>query len=133
MKKLFVIVLLFVSLSASAQLTLSQKSALAENEVFRSRIYQALFSKANVFINQNPLNLEWQKKVIFARYFSSGYASSVNIKVVSNLWLANYNNVPVLDSNNQPIDQVILDSNALDVVYNLLAGIKPGDDQLPIE
>lgn len=133
MKNLLLTTFLFLSLTASAQLTLSEKSALADNSVFRGRVYQALFSKANVFINQAPQNLEWQKKVVFAKKLGSGTENTYDIAVITRLWLANYNGVPVLDGNNQPIDSQILDSPGLDVVYNLLAGVNPGDEQLPVE
>lgn len=133
MKKLFLAIALLISISASAQLTLSEKSKLAEKASFRSRVYQSLFSKANVFLNQTPTNLEWQKKVRFAKSFCSGSASSYDAQVITRLWLANYNIAPTLDANSEPIDSQILDSAGLDVVYNLLAGVIVGDDQLPIQ
>ena len=134
MKKLFLIIAiaLFVN-DAKAQLTLSEKSALAETQSFRSRVYQALFAKANVFVTQTPTNLEWQKKVKLAKAFVSGTASGYDIAVLTRFWLANYNGVPVLDANNQPTDLQITSSNGLDVVFNVMAGINPGDDQLPVE
>ena len=132
MKKLFLIALLFISFASSAQLTLSQKSDLATNTVFQGRIYQALFSKANVFLDQTPNNLEWQKKVLFGRKLASGVQHNIDINTITRAWLANYNGVPQLDSNNQPTDSQILESNGLDVIYNLLAGVKSGDEQLPV-
>jgi hypothetical protein len=41
--------------------------------------------------------------------------------------------VPVLDGNGQPTDTEILNSAGLDVVYNTLANVLPGDQAKPIE
>lgn len=132
MKRIFLILFLFGSFVANAQLTLSEKSALAQTESFRSRIYQAMFSKANVYISQTPTNLEWQKQVNFGKAFVTGAASSYDITVMTRLWLANYNGVPVLDVNGQPTDAEILNSAGLNVVYDQYAHVNPGDSSLPI-
>lgn len=134
MKKIILIIAFFVvTFSASAQLTLSQKSILAATPSFRDRVYQAVFAKANVYLPQTPTNLEWQKQVNFAKYFVRGAAASFDIQVITRFWLANYNGVPVLDGNGQPTDAEILNSPGLDVVYNNLANVIPGDSSLPIE
>lgn len=134
MKKIILAITFFAaSFSVSAQLTLSEKSTLAATESFRGRVYQALFAKANVYLPQTPTNLEWQKQVNFAKYFVTGAASSFDIQVITRFWLANYNGTPVLDLNGQPTDSEILNSAGLDVVYNNLANVKPGDSSLPIE
>ena len=131
MKRILLIALLFVSFASTAQLTLSQKSTLAETQSFRSRVYQAVFSKANVYVGQTPNNLAWQKQVNFGKAFVTGSASSYDITVMTRLWLANYNGVPVLDANGQPTDSEILNSAGLDVVYNQYAKVNPGDEALP--
>lgn len=132
MKTLILIAFLIGGYTANAQLTLSQKSTIASSQVFRDRIYQALFAKANVYLPQSPLNLAWQKQVNFASYFMKGGAATIDMQVISRFWLANYNGVPVLDSNGQPTDTEILNSQGLDIVFNKLANVLPGDDQLPI-
>jgi hypothetical protein len=132
MKKLLIIAFLLVSTFASAQFTLTEKSNLAYNPIFRNRVYQALFSKANVYTGQTPQNLAWQKQVLYARIFTTKQLST-DLEVITRFWLSNYNGVPVLDGNGQPTDNEILNSNALDIVYNALSGVNPGDDQLPIQ
>jgi hypothetical protein len=141
MKKLFIVILLAVSFSASAQLTLSEKATLSATQTFRDRVFQAMFSKANFFLSQpaqdtaaavtGTNNLERSKQINFAKAFSRGSAGSIDAKVLTQLWLANYNGVQILDSNNQPIDAQILNTSALDVVYNLYAGVVAGDNALP--
>lgn len=134
MKKiLLLLAVVSCSFVATAQLTLSQKSTLASTPSFRDRVYQAIFAKANVYLPQTPNNLEWQKQVNFAKYFVRGAASSFDIQVITRFWLANYNGVPVLDANSQPTDAEILNSAGLDIVYNNLANILPGDSALPTE
>ncbi len=128
---IFIFSLVIASLAANAQLTLSQKSTLAQSATFRDRLYQALMSKANVYISQTPTNLQWQKQVNYAKAFAKGI-SQIDVQVVARFWLANYNGVPVLDVNNQPTDNEILNSAGLDVVYNALAGINAGDQALPL-
>jgi hypothetical protein len=136
MKKLLLILLVCFSIEASAQLTLSEKSQLAQTESFRQRIYQALFSKANFYIGQpevNPQasvtttnNLARQKQKAFAVALSKGQVS-IDLKVATHFWLANYNSVPQLDSNNQPTDSQILNTAALDAVFDSYAGVISGD------
>jgi|SRR6478609_542847 len=132
MKKLILLSFLLISLSASAQLTLSQKSTLAQTSSFRDRIVQALMSKANVYLPQTPSNLAWQKQVNYAKNFTKGTVT-LDVVAITRFWLANYNGVPVLDGNGQPTDSEILNSAGLDVVYNTLANVLPGDQSLPIE
>ena len=134
MKK-YILITLFslMCFAASAQLTLSQKATLASTQSFRDRIYQALCSKANVYLPQTPANLQWQKQVNYANFFLRGGASSVAMTVTARFWLSNYNGVPVLDGNGQPTDTEILNSAGLDVVYNTLANVLPGDQARPIE
>jgi hypothetical protein len=139
MKQLFTIALFVFAFSASAQLTLSEKATLAQQETFRQRIYQAMFAKASSYNSQpavNPQsavttsnNLARQKQKIFALAFSKGQVS-FDLKVATHVWLANYNSAQILDSNGQPIDTQI-NTAALDVVFDLLAGVLPGDNLLP--
>lgn len=131
MKKLLLVLLVVSSFAANAQLTLSEKATLAQVQTFRERIYQGMFSKANFWLTQSPTTLEKQKQINFATSFSKGAAGGIDIKVLTHLWLANYNGVPVLDGQNQPIDTQILNTSALDVVYNLMAGVVSGDSGLP--
>lgn len=117
-----------------AQLTLSEKTALAENSTFRARIFQALFSKANYHrVQVNPANLKAQKQQNYADPFLKGGANSIDIYAISRFWLSNYNADPaVLDGAGQPTDDEILNTIPLDVVYDSLAGVQDGDDLLPI-
>lgn len=117
-----------------AQLTLSQRAALAEDNIFRSRLFQGLFAKANFHRSQsNPANLKAQKQQSYADPFVIGGANSIDIHANTRFWLANYNeDPPQLDVDNQPTDAAILDTNALDVVYDTLAGVQDGDENLPI-
>ena len=127
------IALLFVTVTASAQLTLSEKNALSENAVFRGRIYQALVSKANYFVTiGTAANLRAQKQLAYAKQFVQGKAQ-IELYIVTRYWLANYNTNPILDSNNQPIDNEILNTAALDTVFNTLAGVNAGDENLPVQ
>jgi hypothetical protein len=118
-----------------AQLTLTERNALAEDALFRGRVFQGLFAKANFYKGQsNPANLKEQKQQNYAQPFLIGGANSIDVYSAARTWLANYNvDPPVLDSNNQPIDDHILNGDQLNVVYDGLAGVKPGDELLPIE
>ncbi len=133
MKNLLIIALLFCSFAASAQLTLSEKAALANTESFRSRIYQGLFSKANYWVSRTPANRKEQKQIIYAKAFVKGSAGGIDFNVMVRFWLSNYNGVPVLDSNGQPIDSQILNSSGLDTVFDTLAGVVAGDESLPVQ
>lgn len=134
MKKLIIIFLLaFVAAPTFAQLTLSEKSTLAESQTFRSRLYQSLFSKANYWLNRTPLNLKEQKLITYSKTFVRGGAGGIDANVMTRLWLANYNGVQILDSFDQPIDSEILNSAGLDLVIETLAGVVTGDNLLPIE
>lgn len=117
-----------------AQLTLSEKSTLAESGTFRNRIFQALFSKANFHrVQTNPANLKAQKQQNYADPFLRGGGNSIDIFAVTRFWLANYNvDPPDLDGNSQPTDDAILNTAALDTVYDSLAGVQDGDELLPI-
>jgi hypothetical protein len=96
-------------------------------------VQQALYSKANFWRTQtNPTNLRAQKNIAFAAIFLVG-SFSYDHPAVVRTWLANYNGTAILDSNNQPTDNQLLDTAALDVVYDLLAGVKAGDQNLPIQ
>jgi hypothetical protein len=133
-KLLFIVTFLLASISGYSQLTLSEKSALAQNSVFRARVYQALFSKANFWIGQTPTNLKNQKLNTYAKAFVKGTAVGIDIQVVTNYFLAGFNNVnPNLDGNGQPIDSLILGSAQLDTVFETLAGVLPGDQSLPVQ
>ncbi|HTJ52621.1 MAG TPA: hypothetical protein VL443_24365 [Cyclobacteriaceae bacterium] len=115
-----------------ASLTLSEKATLSASQSFRDRFIQGLFSKANVYIQQTPLNLAWQKQVNFGKSFTKG-AVTYDAVALTRFWLANYNGNAILDGNNQPIDTEILNSAGLDVVYNAMANVITGDDALPIQ
>lgn len=121
-----------------AQLTLSEKTALAENGIFRSRIFQGIFSKANFHRAQvNPQNLKAQKQQNYADPFLLGGANSIDIYAISRFWLSNYNADPpdlVIgpDGSSQPSDDAILNTSPLDIVYDSLAGVEDGDENLPI-
>lgn len=134
MKKLIIIIFLaFVASASYGQLTLSEKSTLAESQIFRSRLYQALFSKANYWLPRTPLNLREQKLLAYSKTFVRGGAGGIDANVMTRLWLANYNGVQILDSFNQPIDSEILNSAGLDLVIETLAGVVTGDNLLPIQ
>lgn len=117
-----------------AQLTLSEKSSLASDSSFRERIFQGLFSKANFHrLQSNPANLKAQKQQVYALPFLKGGANTIDIFAVTRFWLANYNVDPAdLDGNGQPTDDAILNTAALDTVYDSLAGVVAGDELLPI-
>lgn len=119
-----------------AELTLSEKSILSDTPSFRSRVLQGLFSKANFFKGQsNPANLKEQKQQDYARKFVNGGSSQIDIFSTTRLWLANYNTpTPLLDEQipAQPTDSEILNTAALDIVFDSLAGVLPGDINEPI-
>lgn len=116
-----------------AQLTLSEKSALAENSSFRSRLFQGLFSKANYHRMQtNPQNLKEQKQQVYAPQFLKGGANTIDIHAATRFWLSNYNADPPEMDNGQPSDNAILNTVPLDVVYDSLAGVLPGDENISI-
>lgn len=132
MKKLLIIFFLaFVASASYGQLTLSEKSTLAESQIFRSRLYQALFSKANYWLPRTPLNLREQKLITYSKAFVRGGAGGIDANVMTRLWLAN--GVQILDSFNQPIDSEILNSAGLDLVIETLAGVVTGDNLLPVQ
>ena len=139
MKKLLIIIAFAGSFSAQAQLTLSQKSELAETQSFRSRIYQGLYSKANYWVTVGTAtNLKEQKQITYAKAFVRGSAGGTDHNVTTRYWLSNYNAVPDLIGapsylEGQPSDNAILNTAALDVVFNTLAGVLPGDEALPIQ
>ncbi len=118
-----------------AQLSLSEKAILAEDSGFRGRIFQGLFAKANFHKGTAvPANLKAQKQKNYAEPFLKGGANSIDIYAISRFWLANYNVDPAdLDENNEPTDAAILDTSALDTVYDSLAGVVAGDELLPIQ
>jgi hypothetical protein len=134
MKKLITIVLIALAgIVSAAELTLSEKSALAESQLFRARIFQALNSKANFWRASTPTNLKQYKQRVYALKFLTGGQNSIDIHATARFWLANYNTAnPVLDGNNQPTDLEILEGAGLDVVFDLLAGVVSGDELLPI-
>jgi len=116
-----------------AQLTLSEKSALATNGEFMARVFQGLYSKANFWkLQPAPTDLADQKRINYSvTVLTRG--GGVDLASVARFWLANYNaDPPVLDGNSQPTDSAILDTAALDTVYDTLAGVVAGDDLLPI-
>lgn len=116
-----------------AQYTLTEKSALAENSSFRSRLFQALFSKANYHRMQTPQNLKQSKQQTYALNFLKGGANSIDIHATTRFWLANYNaDPPELDGNNQPSDNAILNTQPLDVLYDALAGVVAGDENISL-
>jgi hypothetical protein len=116
-----------------AQLTLTQRSELAEDASFRGRLFQALFSKANYFLGQPaPVNIKAYKEQSFAVRFVNGGANNIDIYATSRFWLANYNaDPPELEPNGQPTDNAVLNTGALDTVYDSLAGVVAGDQNLP--
>lgn len=114
---------------------------LVSTQSFRDRVFQGMFSKANFFIAQ-PIqdpngavtgnnNLALQKRINYSIGFSKGQAGSIDAKVLTQLWCANYNaDPPELDNNDQPDDNAILNTAALDVVFDLYAGVVTGDSSL---
>ena len=141
MKNIFILLFFVLSLSASAQLTLSEKSNLAETQSFRSRVYQGLFSKANFWIIDvagAPANLKEQKLYNYSNNFVRGGAGGIDQNVVTCYWLSNYNVAPpdLIGSpsplEGQPSDDA-LNTAALDTVFNTLAGVLAGDENLPIQ
>lgn len=116
-----------------AQLTLSEKSTLAENAGFRNRLFQGIFAKANFHrLQSNPTNLKAQKQQNYASPFLKGGSNSIDIYAITRFWLSNYNTDPAdLDLNDEPTDDAILNTAALDTVYDSLAGVVIGDELLP--
>lgn len=120
-----------------ALLTLTEKNTLATNNLFIGRIYQGLFNKANFWSNASllrlPINLKEQKQMTFSKGLLNGQVS-FDIAAIVRQWLANYNAdvTGKLDANEQPIDSEILDTDALDIVYNNLAGVSYNDNQVDI-
>lgn len=121
-----------------AQLTLTEKNTLAENSVFRGRLFQGLFSKANFHKDKVPANLKEYKQKAFATPFLNGGANSIDIHAMVRFWLSNYNveegtlqGQPPVDISwgvdKIPYDAAILDTAALDTVYDSLAGVVDGD------
>lgn len=115
-----------------AQLNLQTRAALADDAVFRSRLLQGLFAKANYHrLQTDAQNLKQQKQQGYARRFLLGGANTIDIYAITRFWLSMYNveNPDMVDG--QPSDDAILNTQPLDEVYDLLAGVVPGDDQLP--
>lgn len=140
MKKLIILLFVLVSFSTFSQLTLSEKSNLAETQTFRSRVYQGLFAKANFWITTGtPTNLKEQKLIDYAKNFVKGGGGGVDQNVMTRYWLANYNASPpdLIGEPSalagQPSDDAILNTAALDAVFNTLAGVVAGDENLPVE
>ncbi len=140
MKKLLILLFVLISFSAFSQLTLSEKSNLAETQSFRSRVYQGLFAKANFWIvTGTPDNLKEQKLIEYSKNFVKGGSGGIDQNVVTRYWLSNYNVAPpdLIGSpsplEGQPSDDAILNTAALDAVFNTLAGVLPGDENLPVE
>lgn len=132
MKKLLSILLVLICINANAQLTLTEKHTLSESATFRGKIYQGMVSKANFWVmDGTPQNLKEQKLIEFSTQFVKGKVS-FDLYITTRYWLANYNVVPEL-VDNQPSDNAILNTAALDVVYNTLAGVLAGDQNLPIQ
>jgi len=120
-----------------AQLTLSERAILAESSTFRTRLFQGLFSKANFHrVQINPANLKAQKQQNYADGFLTGGANSIDIHANTRFWLANYNADPPemvdVEGVQQPTDNAILNTSALDTVYDALAGVLDGDESIPL-
>lgn len=126
-----------------AQLTLTEKNTLAESSEFRGRVFQALFAKANFHKGITPTNLKEYKQKTFAEPFLQGGANSKDIFAITRFWLANYNvehdaqqGDPVVligfGEDKIPYDKGLLDTEALDIVYNSLAGVIAGDQNEPL-
>lgn len=121
-----------------AELTLSEKNVLATNTIMIGRITQGLFSKANFWLLQTPTNLLQQKCKTFAKNWVLGGANSSDVHAYTRFWFANYNVDPpdLIGSpsplEGQPSDAAVLNTAALDTVYNSLAGVEIGDNLLPI-
>jgi hypothetical protein len=136
MKKIITIIaLLLASVAGYSQaLTLSQKADIARSEVFQQRLYQAMFSKANSYINQTVTFVDEQKQQIYANSFVRGSAGGIDIKVLTHYWLAGYTKTtPVLDGNGQPTDAEITNSSQLNTIFDNLAGVVAGDATLPAQ
>lgn len=132
-----------------AILTLSQKNTLAQDAIFRGRVLQGLFSKANFFAGLvTPIsNVRERKRREYAPIFLKSTGGSLDINNITRFWLANYNvdqaatqnidaipNVPIgFDLVTfQPFDQGILSTSALDIVYDNIAGVLVGDENITI-
>lgn len=119
-----------------AQLTLSQKNDLSQTLI--GRITQGLFSKANYWLLQTPANLKEQKCKDFAKRWVLGGANACDVYAYTRFWLANYNADPPdligapSSLEGQPSDDAILNTSALDTVYDALAGVEIGDESQSI-
>jgi hypothetical protein len=117
-----------------AQLTLTERTNLALNSTFNGKVFQALYSKANYWNAQGiPTNLKLQKQKNYSLNVLT-HGGGVDLASVTRFWLSNYNaDPPVLDQDGQPTDSEILNTGALEIVYDTLAGVVAGDDAIPIQ
>lgn len=120
-----------------AQLTLQQRSQIANSQSFQVRLkaainivarYWASFPPANV----GDYNLSVQKKKRFAKNIQAG--GHVPLQAYAEFILSGYNEEePDLDDDGLLSDEVISDSSYSAQAFDHFAGVGPTDDQEPIE
>lgn len=130
MKNLLILLFSIIAFSASAQLTLDQKATISQSSVFLNRVQQVLLEKASYWTNaatplRADINVQMQKRKVYAKYLLSNENAAVNARVVAgNFWLT-INNNPTLDGGGIPTAVAI--SDAFDSSYDFLAGVRSGD------
>jgi hypothetical protein len=136
-----------------AQLTLSQRSALANNNRFQRRLKSALDKTANYWAGApydgggaprvlalEDYTLTFQKKKRAIRLV----LGLTNIAPWASMFMAQYNedadpnlledpNLAFDENTNQISDDAILNSSVLSAVYDGIGGIIPADNGAPIE
>ncbi len=121
-----------------AELTLEQRSQMANNHNFQLRLSSALRKTANYWATF-PLdtlpkyNKANKKKKEFARAVLSG--SPISLVAYAEYLLSIYNeaNPDLLPITEQVSDAVLTDSSASAQAYNYFAGVQPGDDTDMVE
>lgn len=116
-----------------AQLTLSQKSTMANSLTLQRRLVSAVKATANYWATYSidtfeKYNVGIQKKKTFARQILS-QSSIPNPQAYAEYLLNQYTDTnPSLDENGELSDQVLSDSSASAATYDYFAGVLPGDD-----
>lgn len=116
-----------------AQLTLSQKSTMANSLTFQRRLVSAVKATANYWANYTIDTFEKysvanKKKKEFAKLIL-GQASIPNPQAYAEYLLNQYTDAnPSLNADGELDDQILSDSSASSYTYDYFSGVQPGDD-----
>lgn len=113
---------------AQVELTPELAIELSKNVGFQARLEMQMYIHAK-WVRDNwhtPVNLAQQKALDYAYQLRNGFP--INLAVAVKMALAGYNGTV----DDQVFEQAILEARTV-ILFEDLAGVLPGDDQLPVE